>query len=330
MKAIQVAAAGSTDQLRIVEAPCPTPGPGEILVKVRFAGVNFADTMLRRDAYFTPAAFPFIPGVEVVGHVAGWGDGVGGWTLGEAVGGVRLDGQGGYAEFALLESVHAARIPGGLGLDRAVAVLNQGLTAQGLIEAAPEIARGASVLVTAAAGGVGGLCLQLARLGGAGRTIAAASSIDKLPGAVDMGAIPISYVDKSWVKAVRYVTQGRGVDVFIDAIGGAVRQAAPRATAVGGRIVFYGSASGESGVTESSLAQIMGKCQSLTGYSVIASITCDPTWLARTLARLFGHVAAGSLLTPLHPPFSMERVGEAHRAIESRASSGKILIEINI
>jgi NADPH2:quinone reductase len=328
MRAIEVAAAGSADQLRLVDAPEPTAGPGEILVRVGYAGVNFADTMLRRDAYFAPATFPFIPGVEVGGRVMAVGSGVDGWAPGERVAGVRLDGGGGYAEVVRLEARCAAKVPEGLDMRLAVAVLNQGLTAQGLIEAAPEIANGASVLVTAAGGGVGGLLLQLARLGGAGQIIGAASDPAKIRLAEAVNAVALDYNDPAWGRAVRAASGGRGVEVFIDGIGGAIREAAPRMVAVGGRIVFYGAASGTSGVTEACLAQVMGKNQSLTGFSVFARINGDPAWLPATLARLFALALAGTLTTPLHPPIPLERAAYAHAAIEGRRTWGKLLLEI--
>jgi NADPH2:quinone reductase len=328
MRAIVVAAAGGPDQLRLAELPAPRPGPGEIQVAVRYAGVNFADTMLRRDAYFIPARFPMVPGVEVAGYVSGVGPQVSGWRDGERIAGVRLDGAGGYAEYTLLDASCAARVPEGLALDRAAALLNQGLTAQGLIEAAPEIGRGASVLVTAAGGGVGGLVLQLARRAGAGRILAAASDPSKIDLAGKLDAVLLDYGDPEWGRAARMASDGGGVDVFIDGVGGEVRATAPRVVAVGGRILFYGAASGASGVDERVLAQVMGKNQSLTGFSVVAAINRDRSWLGRTLEGLFALAMADELAIPINPPIPLARAAEAHAMIEGRGSRGKILLQI--
>ena len=322
MKTVQAAHAGGPDVLEVVDAPVPVARDGELLVRVAVAGVNFADTMLRRDAYFVPARFPFVPGVEIAGHVAALGGGIIGWKVGDRAAGIRLDNGGGYAEYATLSAALAAHLPDQLSFARATAVLNQGLTAQGIVETASEIAAGATVLVTAAAGGVGGLLVQLTRLGGAGIIVAAASAPAKLDGM----SSAVGYHDPDWPKAVRALVGERGVDVVIDAVGGAVRGAAVRTLAQRGRLVFYGAASGDMGITDAVLTQLLGRSASLTGYSIFTSIREDARWLPRTLARLFDLVAAGELVTPLHPPFALTDAAAAHAAMESRGVRGKVLL----
>ena len=320
MKVIEAAHAGRPEVLQLVERPKPVPGPGQLLVQVGVAGVNFADTKLRKDAYFVPAKFPFVPGVEVAGRVAGLGSGVTGWHVGDRVAGIRLDSGGGYAEFATLDVHLAVAVPDALDFQRAVAVLNQGLTAQGLVETAPEITGGASVLVTAAAGGVGGLLVQLARLAGARMVIAAAGNTSKLSD----GAI--SYADADWPTAVRDRLGSAGVDVVMDAVGGGVRQAALRILAPRGRLIFYGSASGSSGIDDAALTQLLARSASLTGFAIHTPIRENSAWLARTLARLFALVANGQLLAPVHPAFVLADAAAAHAALESRSTTGKVLL----
>lgn len=324
MKAVIADRAGGPDVLRIVDLPMPTPSAGQLLVHVAVAGVNFADTMLRRDAYFLPATFPFLPGVEVAGVVESIGDAVDGWSVGERIAGIRLDGGGGYAEYALLDAALAARVPDDLDLNRAVAVLNQGLTAQGLVESAPEIKDGGTALVTAAAGGVGGLLVQLASSAGAALVVAAAGRIDKLTGHTPA----IGYDDPQWPKALRGLVGEAGVDVAFDAVGGQVRAAAVRTLAPRGRLIFYGAASGSSGIDEQVITQLLGRSASLTGYSIYTSIREDGKWATRTLERLFGLTASGRIATPIHPPFALADAASAHTAIESRAVRGKVLLKI--
>ena len=324
MKTVQAAHAGGPGVLEVVDAPVPVARDGELLVRVAVAGVNFADTMLRRDAYFLPARFPLLPGVEIAGHVAAVGSGVAGWKVGDRVAGIRLDNGGGYAEFATLSSALSAPVPDGLSFDRATAVLNQGLTAQGIVETASEIATGATVLVTAAAGGVGGLLVQLARLGGSGIVVAAAGDPAKLAGVTPA----VGYDDPDWPKAVSALVGERGVDVVVDAVGGAVRGAAVRTLAQRGRLVFYGAASGDMGITDTVLTQLLGRSASLTGYSIFTSIREDSNWLPRTLARLFDLVASGNLVTPTLVPFALADAAAAHAAIESRGVRGKVLLTI--
>ncbi len=328
MKAVRIDAPGVAERLGVVDIDRPTVAPGEVLVRVAVAGVNFADTMQRRDAYFAPVAFPFVPGVEVGGTVEALGDGVDGFRIGDRIAGVILGGGGGYAQFAALKAVHAAQVPDGLDLERATGVLNQGLTAQGLLETAPEVARGASVLVTAAGGGVGGLLVQLARLGGAATVVAAASDVAKLAAFAASDVAVVSYAADGWAREVRAATSGRGIGVAFDGVGGTLRAALPRLMAARGRIVFYGAASGATGIDDGVLTQILGKCLSLTGYSIYTSIQEDPAWLRKTLGRLFELVARKQLRVPIHPPFDLARAAEAHRAIESRSTVGKILIRV--
>ena len=324
MKAVTADRAGGPEVLRAVDLPVPEPGRGQLLVRVAVAGVNFADTMLRRDAYFIPATFPFLPGVEVAGVVERAGDGVEGWSVGERIAGIRLDGGGGYAEYVLLDTALIARVPDDLDLERAVAVLNQGLTAQGLVESAPEIRSGATVLVTAAAGGVGGLLVQLASNAGARLVVAAAGRVEKLPG----GSPGIGYDDPQWPKALRGLVGEVGVDVVFDAVGGQVRAAAVRTLASRGRLIFYGAASGSSGVDEQVMTQLLGRSASLTGYSIYTSIREDGAWATRTLERLFDLTASGRIATPIHPPFALADAASAHAAMESRAVQGKVLLKV--
>ena len=321
MKAIRAATSGPPEVLRLIDLPDPRPGPGQILVRVAVAGVNFADTMLRRNAYFVPVSFPLVPGVEVAGHVEAVGAGVTGWKPGDRIAGIRLDSGGGYAELALLEAGLAAPVPSVLDLEIATAVLNQGLTAQGLIETALEIRSGGTVLVTAAGGGVGGLLVQLAWLAGADLVIAAAGSAGKLPDGVN-------YAEAGWQDMVRSRTGRSGVKVVFDAIGGTVRADAIRLLAPGGRLVFYGAASGSSGIDDAALTQLLARSASLTGYAIHNSIRADPAWLPRTLERLFDQAVSGALRTPIHPPYRLIDAGLAHAAVEARTTRGKVLLTI--
>ena len=184
------------------------------------------------------------------------------------------------------------------------------------------------MLVTAAGGGVGGMLLQLARLGGAGAIIGAASEVEKIGLAAGVDAKTVSYAKEDWPKDVRVLTDGRGVDVVLDAIGGGVRAASVKVTASRGRIVYYGAASGSQGITDAVLTQMLGKNISLTGYSIYTSILENPQWLAKTLDRLFALAASGQLQTPIHPTFDFADAASAHAALEARTTTGKVLIRI--
>ena len=186
MKAILAEEFGEPEVLRYVDAERPSPGGGEALIEVRSAGINYADTMRRRDQYVESQTLPFVPGSEVAGVVAGVGEGTEGVSVGDRV--VTLLGTGGYAEYAVAPARNLIPIPGGLGFDEAAAIPLQGLTVYHCIKTSGALKDGEGVLVHAAAGGVGTLAVQMAKLLGAGRVIATASSEEKLGIARSLGA----------------------------------------------------------------------------------------------------------------------------------------------
>src|SRR5690242_12647522 len=176
MRAIQISRYGGPDVLTTVDLPDPQPGPGQLLVDVTAAGINYADTHLTDGSYLSSPALPFVPGAEVVGRTAD----------GRRLAG--LSGSGGYAEKALLPAALAVAVPDAIGDGEALALLVQGLSAWHLLRTCARLAPGESVVVNAAAGGVGSLTVQLAKAFGAGRVIATASSDDKRKLTLDLGA----------------------------------------------------------------------------------------------------------------------------------------------
>ncbi|WP_437758419.1 quinone oxidoreductase family protein [Sorangium sp. So ce1389] len=328
MKAIQIVSPGSVEQLRLIDVPTPKPGPGEVLVRVHAAGVNYMDLLQRAGVYPAPVTYPFVPGVEVAGVVEAVGPGVDDLARGARVAGLRASG-GGYAEYATLPAQRAARLPDGIGYAEATALLVQGLTAQGLVESAPEVQRGASVLITAAAGGVGALLIQLAKRAGAGKVIAAASSEDKLALARSLGAdVGVNYAEAGWVARVREATGGRGADVVFDAVGGELRAASMEGLAPRGRVVIYGAASGSLGITEAVVSGLPVKNHSISGFSLYVPLAEEPAWVSSTLATLFKLALAGSLRTPVHAPFALAHAAEAHAAMGGRNTTGKVVLTV--
>src|SRR6478609_11243877 len=185
MRAIQITEFGGPEVLKLVELPSPEPGPDEVLIRVSRAGVNFADTHTRTNSYVRKATLPLVPGGEVAGVVAGAPSGSG-LREGERV--IALTGSGGYAEYATAPRELTFPIPDALDDATALALLIQGLTAWHLYRTAGRVAQGESVVVHAAAGGVGSLAVQLGRPLGAGRVIAVASSAEKRELALRLGA----------------------------------------------------------------------------------------------------------------------------------------------
>ncbi|HZH04371.1 MAG TPA: zinc-binding dehydrogenase, partial [Myxococcaceae bacterium] len=266
MRAIRVHRHGGPEELRCEEVERPAPGPGQILIRVAAAGINFADLMQRQGTYPIPSRLPMTPGLEVAGRIEVLGPGVTGLELGQRV--MALT-RGGYAEFALARGAQAVAIPEGLGDAEATALLVQGATARLLLEEAAPLKGGERVLVHAASGGVGGLLVQLARRMGAGQVIAAAGSAPKREFALSLGAdLAVDGRDAQWVQAVREATGGRGADVVFEMVGGVVTAQSLECLAPYGRLVAFGNASGAPTTVDP--VKLMFRNQSLIGFAITA------------------------------------------------------------
>ena len=242
MRAIVVTEHGGPEVLDLQDRPDPSPGPGQLLVAVEAIGVNFADTMVRRGEYRRDQSLDFTPGFEVAGRVLEAP--AGGPAPGSAVL-VFTEMGGGYADTVVAARDHVFSVADGLSAVDAAALFTQGVTAWYAVHRYGRVAAGESVLVHAGAGGLGGLCIQLAAEQGA-RTIATASTPEKLAVAREHGAAETLVSDpQTLAQAVRDATGGRGADVVLDGVGGPLFAPSMRALAFGGRYVVVGSASQE-------------------------------------------------------------------------------------
>ncbi|MEA2318568.1 MAG: NADPH:quinone reductase, partial [Solirubrobacteraceae bacterium] len=235
MRAIQQTEFGGPEVLRLVEVAVPAPGDGEVLVRVTRAGLNFADTHQRRNEYLAAADLPLIPGAEVAGVREDTGERV-----------VALCGTGGYAEYATAPETLTFPIPEGVSDGTALALLLQGLTAWHLYRTSARVQKGETVVVHAAAGGVGSLAVQLGRPMGAGRIIATASTAEKRALALELGAdAAVDAAPDGLADRLVEANDGRRVDVVLEMAGGKVFDESLAALAPFGRLVTYGIASGE-------------------------------------------------------------------------------------
>src|SRR3984893_9848 len=235
MRAIQIKEFGGPEGLELVELPEPEPRPGEVRMRVTRAGVNFADTHTRTNSYVQRATLPLIPGGEVAGVREDTGERV-----------VALVGSGGYAETAIAPAELTFPIPDGLDDGVALAMIVQGTTAWHLYRTAGRVAEGESVVVHAAAGGVGSIAVQLGHSLGAGRVIATASSEEKRSLALRLGAdVAIDPAPQGLTERLAEANEGSPVDVVFEMSGGEVFEASYRALAPFGRIVAYGIATNE-------------------------------------------------------------------------------------
>lgn len=323
MKAIVVEEFGEPEVLQYTDAERSAPDEGEVLVEVRSAGVNYADTMRRRNQYLVPQELPFTPGSEVAGVVSEVGEGVGEVSPGDRV--VSLIGTGGYAEYAIAPAQSLIPLPDGLDFDEAAAVPLQGLSAYHILKTSGALKEGESVLVHAAAGGVGTLAVQMAKLMGAGTVIATASSQEKLDLAQFLGAdVLINYTENDWPEKVREATDGKGADVILEMVGGdEFLRKNLECLAVFGRMVVYGAASGERGTIVP--AELMNNCHSVVGFWLI-QVASRPDLFVPSLQEMLAWISSGDLQLTIGGRYPLENATEAHDDLEGRKTTGKLIL----
>jgi NADPH2:quinone reductase len=314
MRAIQMSEFGGPEVLRLVDLPLPEPAEGEVLVRVTRAGLNFADTHRRTNSYLAKDVLPLVPGLEVAGVREDSGERV-----------VALCGAGGYAEFATAPAALTFAIPDGVSDETALALLLQGLTAWHLYRTCGHVAAGESVVVHAAAGGVGSLAVQLGRPMGAGRVIATASTPDKRALALELGAdAAIDGGADGLAERLVEANLGAPVDVVFEMAGGAVFDESLAALAPFGRLVTYGIASGDSNDVRS--GDLMRRSRSVVGFWLMHCLG-RPEMVDEALADLFARVARGELRAVAGPAYPLADAGRAQRDLAERRTTGKVTLD---
>jgi NADPH2:quinone reductase len=319
MRAIRIARWGGPEVLELVaDAPEPEPADGEILVHVTAAGVNFADTHAREDAYVARYELPLIPGAEVAGTTDD------GRRVVALTGGT--GGTGGYAERVAVPQHTAFEVPDGVTDAQALALLIQGLTAHHLYRTSAKLQRGESVVVHSAAGGVGSLAVQLARPYGAGRVIATASSLEKRELALELGAdVAVDVTREDLAEAIHDANEGEPVDVVLEAAGGRVFDASLDALAPFGRLVVYGISSRQS--AHPSTGHLMKHSKAVVGFWLFHCLADPQGLVAGPLQELF-ELAASGQITPLEGrTYPLPQAREAHEDLASRRTTGKLLLD---
>lgn len=314
MRAVQIREFGGPEVLEVVELPDPQPQPGEVLIAVSKAGVNFADTHTRTNSYVRKATLPLVPGGEVAGVRQDTGERV-----------MALTGTGGYAQYATAPEELVFPIPEGLDDGAALAILIQGLTAWHLCRTAGHLAQGESLVVHSAAGGVGSLAVQLGVAFGAGRVIATASSESKRELARQLGAhVAIDSGAQGLTERILQANDGREVDVVFDMAGGEVFDASYRALAPFGRIVVCGIASQQPNSV--STGSLLRHSRTVAGFYLFHCLEA-PGMLSEPLADLLGRAAAGRLRTVVGGTYPLEAAAAAHVDLRRRGTTGKLLID---
>jgi NADPH:quinone reductase len=321
VKAIRIDETGGPEVMHLEEIETPKPKAGEILIKVAAAGINYADLAQRAGAYLTPTRTPTTPGAEIAGTVAALGAGVN-----SPVEGTRVAAfcNGGYAEYAISQATMVIPIPSGIDFIHAAAFPVQGITAYQLLHESARIQPGESVLVHAAAGGVGTLAVQLAKVMGAGTVVGTASNKNKLDLIHRLGAdVPINYTEQDWVEQVNNATGGKGVDIILEMVGGQIAEQSLKCLAPFGRMVIYGAASGR--ISQFSGIQLMYKNQAILGYWLTSQLS-RPERIAQAVMDLMQYLSTGKLEIIVGQTFPLEQAADAHRAIAERKTTGKVVL----
>jgi NADPH:quinone reductase len=318
MKAIRVHELGGADKLTLEEIEKPTPTADEVLIKVAAAGINYADTMMRSGNYLTKPDLPFTLGYEAAGTIESLGENVTHLKVGQRV--LATTSSGGYAEFATAKAVATMPIPDELGFGESTALLVQGLTALGLLNPTKS---GESILIHAAAGGVGTLLVQLAKFKGL-KVIGTASSEQKLTKVVELGAdVAINYSDDDWVEEVLQATDGKGVNWIIEMVGGDIVGQNLKVLAKHGTMWIYGAASGQD--FRVSVLSLMAKNHKIQGYWLMNESVENRIAFTKELLE---HINAGRLKIEV-TEFPLDKAREAHEAIEGRKTTGKVVLTVS-
>lgn len=318
MKAIRVNELGGAEKLTLEEIDKPVPRADEVLIKVAAAGINYADTMMRSGNYLTKPDLPFTLGYEAAGTIEALGENVKNLSVGQRV--LATTSSGGYAEYATAKAALTMPIPDELGFGESTALLVQGLTALGLLN---ETEPGQTILIHAAAGGVGTLLVQLAKFKGL-KVIGTASSEQKLQLVADLGAdFAVNYSEPDWTDEVLKATDGKGVDWLIEMVGGAIVAQNLKVLAKHGTMWIYGAASGED--FKVSVLSLMSKNHIIRGYWLMNESVENRI---RFTKELLEHLAAGRLKIQV-TEFPLEQAKEAHEAIENRKTTGKVVLKIS-
>jgi NADPH2:quinone reductase len=314
MRAIQLREFGGPEVLELVDLPVPVPAEGEVLIRVSRAGMNFADTHQRTNSYLAKAELPLVPGAEVAGVREDTGERV-----------VALCGKGGYAEYAIAPAELTFPIPDGVDDGTALALLLQGLTAWHLYKTSAKLAPGESVVVHAAAGGVGSLAVQLAKPLGAGRIIATASSEEKRALALELGAdVAIDAAAEGMKERLIEANDGRPVDVVLEMAGGEVFEQSLAALAPFGRLVAYGIASQEQ--NEIRTGALMRTSRAVVGFWLFSCLG-RPDMVDEALADLFARAARGELRVVVGATYPLSEAARAQVDLQSRRTTGKLLLD---
>lgn len=320
MKAIQIHEIGGPEKLVSVELELPEPGPGQVRLRIEAIGVNFIDTYHRAGVY--PVALPFTPGVEAAGVVDQLGEDVADFALGDRVAWTGIPGT--YASYGLAPVDRLVRISDGLSTELAAATLLQGMTAHYLTHGVRDTRLGDVVLVHAAAGGTGGLLVQMLKQAGA-RVIATCGTSDKAKLARESGADEvILYTEEDFQSRTRELTDGRGVDVVYDSVGQSTFEGSLGSLRPRGLLCLFGQASGV--VPPFDLGRLNGAGSLFITRPSLAHYVSDRESLESRSRFVYAALEKGTLEQRISGRYALADAAKAHSDLEGRGTVGKLLL----
>jgi NADPH2:quinone reductase len=311
MKAIQITAFGGPDSMHLVDLAEPVPGPGQEVIEVTSIGINYADTHQTENSYLSPQKLPLVPGIEVVGIANG-----------RRV--LAPVDSGGYAQKAIAHSAAMIEIPVGVSDEQALCMLVQGSTAWHILKTVGHLQKGESVVIHAAAGGVGTIAIQLAKLWGA-KVIAVASSESKRALAKSLGADFVIDADQDKLKdAILEANGGKPVNLVLEMVGGKTFDVSLEVLAPFGRLITFGMAS-RTAPTPIHPGVLMGGSKTITGFW-LAHCFGKKELLNDVITELFSLVIDGKLKPVIGATFGLSQATQAHQEMLARKTTGKITL----
>jgi NADPH2:quinone reductase len=321
MKAIQIFKTGGPEVLQLAELPIPEPGPGQVLIRIEAAGVNFIEIYFRQGVYKT--SLPFTPGSEASGTVEELGHGVTGFAPGDFVASTSVIGS--YAEYALVPAAHLVKVPSSLTPEQAAAAMLQGMTAHYLATSTFPLKPGDTALVHAGAGGVGLLLTQIAKRLGA-RVITTVSTPAKAELSREAGAAEvILYTEKDFEDEVKRLTGGKGVDVVYDSVGKTTFNQSLNCLHPRGLLVLFGASSGA--VPPFDLIQLSTKGSLFVTRPTLWHYIATRAELERRSGDILGWAASGELKLRTEHTYALADAAQAQIDMQARKTTGKILLE---
>ncbi|WP_188692336.1 quinone oxidoreductase family protein [Pullulanibacillus camelliae] len=320
MKAILVTEYGGPEHMQWGDVPRPEVGPNQVLIKVEATSVNFADIKAR---YGKKGALPFIPGLDATGRIQEVGEAVEQFHPGQRV--ICFPKMGSYAEYVVADENLTFALPESIDLMTAAAFPVVSFTSYFLLAKVARLAPGETVLIHAAAGGIGTTALQMAKQLGAGKVIGTVGHPDKQERAYDSGAdYVLDY--KTFANEVNAITDGQGADVILDSIAGEVTEQSLACLAFYGRLVHFGNSSSAIGHIKTN--QLHSSCRSVLGFSFGTTRQKRPEWVQEVAPNVLELIVNGKIDIKIGKHFPLQEAAEAHKWVESRQSTGKVILTL--